>query len=470
MDAPERKSRDTRFRLWVLLTIAIVVYEIAIYWRWREFVPLRPSSRLALAADQSALGFSGAGELVIAHRETSARGSLSDLHRGPVEFREFPSGRLIAERLTPNDLVSVDRQQTTMYQESEEGVPNYDFLPWDAGPRPQHPTRNSPERVAEYRFLDNRRAFYHAGATLHRYDMETDRLTGTMRDVQSIPLVDGEVAMITKASIDSSGIRRRTTPALVNFHDHSVVEGIAPSEAFELIDISPDGQWLAFLTFESIEVWSVASRSRVWKKSFSELGVRSAKFSQDGLFLLNRGLDQSGQLRSTRIRTADGKVVDQDDDIEPPHERLSPPLAMLGDRYALFQNVRARERRQPVLIRWASRLGIRLQLEDGAPVPRTALLFDAEHGKRVGLVDFADARFFAVPDGSGFALSRSSHGSPGRTVEFYALPPSSDWLWLALRGVAPLLCLAFLWGRPRLFGRMHRTTDRSAQESTGAGR
>jgi len=475
MNESERTFRWPRARLWALLIIAVTTYEVAIYQHWSDRVPLLPAFHLDLDADHAPLGFSEAGEFLVARREKpqprpQIQVALNNF-RGPIEFREFPSGRILAERFSPDDVVDIARP--AIAPEDVEYVQNefawssfYGLRLHGAG----QPTHDSPARRVGHVFLDHRRALYLYGETLHCHDLVTDRLTWTKFGVQSMPIVDGEFALIMRTPTESSGVPQRPTPELFRLHDQTILEGATPPGAFELVDISPDGRWVAYLTFESMEVWSTESRSRVWKRSFSELGLRSGHFSDDGQTLVSHGLTDSAELASTRIKTADGRRISSEDGFSADGEPPAPAMALLGDSYALFSNPNTPERRQSALIRWANRLGLqqimpRAMTFPDVPRPRTALLFDVERRQYAGLVELADASFFAMPDGSGFALTRSNRRGPGQAVEFYPFPPNSDWMWLATRAAAPLLlCLPyFAWRQqPRRLARPMAGSDARA--------
>jgi hypothetical protein len=441
MDTSKQPLRQSQARLWVLLTLALVGYEVVLYRYWRQSVPLFPSRVLQLEEDQVPIGFTGSNLFAIARRRV---GMAQIPTCGPVLLYEFP-GHGFREMLSSRDDVSPDMRlsQRSTYSHYEWGPLVYNYV------NVSQSTPDSDARKPLYSVLDEHRLLYLAENTLYCQDAATDRLRWFRPDIESVAYIEGDLAVVRRRDPESTPRNYRTFASLLDLTNGHIIETIEPGYFQFVVDVSPDRQWILFEETNAMHMWSFKERRPVWVKRYQEAHSRVFRFTADSQQVVSAAIDELYALHPVRIRTSDGEVLSSPARPERPTAKASSAVTLPGRRHAIFHINNRPATGLPLWLEpYAQQWGL---VGSQQSLPWIALLFDIEGGQLSGMLDTTNGRVFTSPDHEAFALLKSSSGR--QRLEFYTLPPRSDWTWWILRSLAlplPLLALAVVLHRREL--------------------
>jgi hypothetical protein len=442
MDASGNPARASRVRLLLLVAIAFVGYEYVLYRHWATSVPLVPTTTFEVPRDRVPIGFVGSGEFALAQRDSQLHpDSDSGLHHGAVEFRSFPDGNKLGERLTGFDSVATTFPVKSPVVHDEYG-PRLSLIR-HGRPIIAHHVSDSRRRSATFYCVDRDRFLCLSDGTLQSYDPNIDRVRWSLSLVQGVVMVDGDYAFVTRIREETPpGIRPKIYPVLLDIRDGSSNDQVFPEGGFELSDISPDGRLIVFLMSDAFEVWSIENRSRVWRKPSAEFGTRQLRFSNDSQRLVSWTLSEDGTFGSKSFQAADGGPMRAGLPADKERGSIYPSLAFAGSQYAFFHGI-ASTQRDSDLNRWLKNQAVRIGLfMTPANRQRVITVYEVDRQKFLGVLDAtSEASLLTAPDGSGFTLFRQNWGKRS-TLELYTLPPRSNWLWLAVRAIGIPIVIA----------------------------
>lgn len=446
MKAPRQPRRSSRRRLLVLLGIALVGYEVVIYRHWLESVPLLPARVVTLKPDQFAFRFVTPTHFAVVRRSQDLMG-LSQA-QGPVQIYEFPGDRVI-ERLTPRDGVCTSLPMQWRFP--------HDQREW----RPLVPTNNvvaqhtseSAARNPIYYAVDDRRFLYLVDGSLHCLDAETNRTIWTRAEVDSVDYVKGNLACVTRTRIESRQLingderyprgvvvlrgREPIHRSLLDLTDGHIMEAVNPGDYFSIVDVSPDRKWIAYRTNGGLEVWSLGEQKMAWRKPLDAAVTPDLRFSSDSQFLVWMAVDYSRKVRLWRVRSTDGRPADSTEDASTASFPIRSAATHVGSRFALLPK---KPQKTSDLVSWLEMQSVRWGLNQSRGFPEVeSYLLNLETGAQAGIVRLTNSPVHAEPNGDAFAVVRYTPGGP--SLEFYAIPPQSNWSWLLLRALMPPLAL-----------------------------
>ncbi|HVJ85138.1 MAG TPA: hypothetical protein VM452_05805 [Caulifigura sp.] len=493
MGSPETRIRKSPLRLTALLLAAGIGYEVVLIRHWIARVPLVPDRVVELAADQSPVGFIRPDTFLVSRSiEVISREARSEFVRTRMEFLQFPTGETTEVRLSDAKVrlatlplgssdypwydggklmpLSIELAQFRVeadgfFMDFEAPIQRPVGPPLPPPPPIVHPTREAAQKMLTCYCVDEDMLLYLSGESLQCWDIRTGRLRWRIPNVAGLIHVVGNMAVVMRKATDSpiaSGLR----PALVQLSSGTLIDNFGPSEAFDISEISTDGTHIVFRTATALEAWSLESRTRLWSRESAELGVRDLYFSNGNASLENWVLNDFGRLLRTRVRVADGQVEFAERKTDPHTTSVSAMGARISPTFALFHDVSARPYENPGLRHWLERY---VRLPFGSSLhQKTQLIVDLARGRHVGIVDTSHGQIYTTSDGLGFALIRHKPMEPHGQLEFYAMPPRRDWLWMLPRAAGPpaaiLLAIAI---PPILRRRRHRRADLSTPQQAG---
>jgi len=431
VNTSRQRVRRVSRRLWALLAIAFVGYEVVLYRYWRESVGLLPARIIALEEDQAPIGFTGPGLFAVAHHPSHEAGLDRNRLCGPVTFYGLPGDR-VPQRLSSTDAIGpgafLGRRSTS--SNSDWRPLNY-FRDFEG-----QPTLESAFRKPHYRVLDENRALSIDNDGLLCVHLEKNRVEWFRPGIESVLYLEGDLAVAISRDESGSSVAYDSR-SLIDLKDGRLIDTIGPGAFQDIQDISSDRKWLLSQEHSGTSLWSLTERRRLWTRPHHDTNCRVFRFSEDGRQVESAVIGEANTLHPVRIRTSDGTVLST----PATGSSVTSATALPGRRFAMFQ---MNQRPHSGLPLWLEAYAMRWGLfGSGERIQSTIRMFDLDSGEFTGTLDTTHARMFASPDREVFALARI--GSGVRQVEIYSLPPRRNWLWWFFAGIVlpcPLVAIA----------------------------